>query len=128
SDEGRTRTEATVASHQRATSATVDAPVNDVVAGDGGVDSSAAANASTRRCKASSRVRPRTRRGRLSPGTRHVARHRPSAARYSDPSPFEAFPLTVKVPSADLTRLPLGALATPLRAARRGSYRELRRE
>ena len=52
-----------------------------VVAGDGGLDSSALASASPRRSSAASRVRPRTRRGRLSPGTRYVARHTPFASR-----------------------------------------------
>ena len=41
-----------------------------VVAGDGGAASQRRVNASARRRSASSRVRPRTRRGRLSPGTR----------------------------------------------------------
>ena len=69
SDDGRTRTAATVFNHHAANSAIVLDALSAVV--DGRRSSvSALVNASARRRSASSRVRPRTRRGRLSPGTR----------------------------------------------------------
>jgi hypothetical protein len=57
-----------------------------------------------------SRVAALTVRGRGSPGARYEARHRPSAAKYTDPSPLPAFPWTRTFPSAAVDRLPVGFL------------------
>ena len=73
-DDERTRLAATLRSHHRANSPTVVARLGVRPAGVGGAAvANASASASSRRSNVSSRVRPRTRRGRGMPGTRQVA-------------------------------------------------------
>ena len=119
--EARTRCRATTSSHHCASSATVASRwnVDDWIC----VRSS---NFTALRVIASSRVLPRTRLGRALPGATNVARHEPSASRYTEPSPFDALPCTRTLPSRLTLRLPFAFRAVVRIPPKPGARREQR--